>query len=66
MAAGSTGLRGVPRVSIHYVRTEKWNAGVGDEVIMLAPALCNAIFAATGKRIRSLPIAVNDFRWPTA
>jgi isoquinoline 1-oxidoreductase beta subunit len=48
---------------VHLVKTDKWNYGVGDEVTMVAPALCNAIFAATRKRIRSLPIQKSDLSW---
>ena len=47
----------MPKVEVHYIKNFYKVGGIG-EVGMAAcpPALCNAIFAATGKRIRRLPI----------
>ncbi len=42
---------------VHIVASDAAPAGVGEPgVPVIAPAICNAIFAATGKRVRDLPI----------
>jgi isoquinoline 1-oxidoreductase beta subunit len=42
---------------VHIVASDAAPAGVGEPgVPPIAPAICNALFAATGKRIRELPI----------
>jgi isoquinoline 1-oxidoreductase beta subunit len=46
-----------PVVEVHLVTSTQNPGGIGEAgVPAIAPALCNAVFAATGKRIRSLPI----------
>jgi isoquinoline 1-oxidoreductase beta subunit len=46
-----------PDTHVHLVDSDAAPAGVGEPgVPPTAPAICNAIYAATGKRIRSLPI----------
>ena len=45
-------------VEVHIVENEAPPAGVGEPgVPPFAPALCNAVFAATGKRVRELPLS---------
>jgi isoquinoline 1-oxidoreductase beta subunit len=46
-----------PPIEVHIVKSSEAPGGIGEPgTSALAPALTNAIFAATGKRIRQLPV----------
>jgi isoquinoline 1-oxidoreductase beta subunit len=49
-----------PVVEVHIVPSTQNPGGIGEAgVPAVAPALCNAIFAATGKRVRTLPVQLS-------
>jgi isoquinoline 1-oxidoreductase beta subunit len=50
-----------PEIEVYMVPSTEAPTGVGEPgVPCVAPALVNAIFAATGKRVRRLPIRTSD------
>ncbi len=50
----------MPELDVHLVDSDETPGGIGEAAVpLVAPAVCNAIFAATGKRLRELPIGLH-------
>jgi len=51
----------MPVIEVHIVPSKNNPGGIGEAgTPAIAPAVANAIFAATGKRVRRLPIRAED------
>lgn len=54
-----------PEVEVHIVRSQEPPGGMGEAgTSAIVPALANAVFAATGKRLRKLPVDPDSLRQP--
>ena len=56
----------MPPVEVHYVNSDTRLLGGTGEVgpVTVLPAVANALFAATGKRLRKMPVDTNALKQP--
>jgi isoquinoline 1-oxidoreductase beta subunit len=52
-----------PKVEVHIMPSTRPPTGIGEAAVpLIAPAVCNAVFAGSGKRVRRLPIDTSQLR----